>query len=72
MKIYMVGGAVRDQLMGLSVKEKDWVVVGSTPEEMRTKKFKQVGKTLSLKNVQPESMKMIQRAKKVYDINIVE
>ena len=44
MKIYMVGGAVRDQLMGLSVKEKDWVVVGSTPEEMRTKKFKQVGK----------------------------
>jgi len=44
MKVYLVGGAVRDQLLGLPVKEKDWVVVGSTPEEMRAKKFKQVGK----------------------------
>ena len=44
MKIYLVGGAVRDQLLGLPVKEKDWVVVGSSPEEMRAKKFKQVGK----------------------------
>ena len=44
MKIYLVGGAIRDQLLGISVKDKDWVVVGSTPEEMRTKKFKQVGK----------------------------
>ena len=44
MKIYLVGGAVRDELLGLPVKEKDWVVVGSTPEEMRKNKFKQVGK----------------------------
>jgi len=44
MKVYLVGGAVRDQLLGLPVKEKDWVVVGSSPEEMRAKKFKQVGK----------------------------
>lgn len=44
MKVYLVGGAVRDKLLGIPVKEKDWVVVGSTPEEMRTKKFKQVGK----------------------------
>ena len=44
MKAYLVGGAVRDQLLGLPVKEKDWVVVGSTPEEMRKNKFKQVGK----------------------------
>ena len=44
MKIYLVGGAVRDQLLGLQVKEKDWVVVGSTPNEMRKNKFKQVGK----------------------------
>ena len=44
MKIYLVGGAVRDQLLGLPVKEKDWVVVGSTPNEMRKNKFKQVGK----------------------------
>lgn len=44
MKIYLVGGAVRDQLMGLPVKEKDWVVVGATPEEMLAKGFRQVGK----------------------------
>ena len=40
--------------------------------DSQTTKFRKVGKTLGLKNVQPESMKMIQRAKKVYDINIVE
>ena len=44
MKIYLVGGAIRDQLLGIPVKDKDWVVVGSTPEEMRAKQFKQVGK----------------------------
>ena len=44
MKIYLVGGAVRDQLLGLEPKEKDWVVVGSTPKEMLSKGFKQVGK----------------------------
>ena len=44
MKIYLVGGAVRDQLLGLPIKEKDWVVVGSTPDEMKRKGFKQVGK----------------------------
>jgi tRNA nucleotidyltransferase (CCA-adding enzyme) len=30
-KIYLVGGAVRDALLGLPVKDKDWVVVGATP-----------------------------------------
>ena len=44
MEIYIVGGAVRDELLGLPVKEKDWVVVGSTPEEMKTLGFQQVGK----------------------------
>ncbi len=44
MKIYLVGGAVRDQLLGLPVNEKDWVVVGTTPEEMLRLGFKQVGK----------------------------
>ena len=34
MQIYMVGGAVRDALLGLPVKDRDWVVVGSTPEEL--------------------------------------
>ena len=40
--------------------------------DSQTTKFRQAGKTLGLKNVQPESMKIIQRAKKVYEINIVE
>ncbi|MFW0063793.1 MAG: multifunctional CCA tRNA nucleotidyl transferase/2'3'-cyclic phosphodiesterase/2'nucleotidase/phosphatase [Coxiella endosymbiont of Dermacentor silvarum] len=44
MRIYLVGGAVRDELLGLLVKEKDWVVVGATPEEMITRGFKPVGK----------------------------
>ncbi len=34
MKIYLVGGAVRDELLGLPVTERDWVVVGATPEQM--------------------------------------
>ena len=44
MKVYLVGGAVRDKLLGLEPKEKDWVVVGSSPQEMLAKGFKQVGK----------------------------
>ena len=44
MKTYLVGGAIRDKLLGLPVKDKDWVVVGATPNEMLAKKFKQVGK----------------------------
>lgn len=44
MQIYLVGGAVRDQLLGLPIKERDWVVVGSTPEEMLKQGFQQVGK----------------------------
>lgn len=44
MKIYLVGGAVRDQLLGLPIKERDWVVVGETPEKMRGYGFQQVGR----------------------------
>lgn len=44
MKIYQVGGAVRDQLLGLPVKDHDWVVVGGTPEEMIAQGYKPVGK----------------------------
>jgi len=43
-KIYCVGGAVRDQLLGLPVQDRDWVVVGSTPEEMVAQGFQPVGK----------------------------
>jgi tRNA nucleotidyltransferase (CCA-adding enzyme) len=43
-EIYLVGGAVRDQLLGLPVKEKDWVVIGETPESMVKQGFRPVGK----------------------------
>ena len=44
MKVYAVGGSVRDQLLGLEVRDQDYVVVGSTPEEMRQLGFKPVGR----------------------------
>lgn len=44
MQIYMVGGAVRDALLGLPVKDRDWVVVGATPEAMAAQGFTPVGK----------------------------
>lgn len=44
MKIYLVGGAVRDSLLGLPVTEKDWVVVGATPENLLAQGYQQVGK----------------------------
>jgi len=43
-QVYLVGGAVRDELLGIAVKDKDFVVVGSTPEEMIAAGFKPVGK----------------------------
>ena len=42
-QIYLVGGAVRDALLGLPVKDRDWVVVGSTPEAMLAQGFARVG-----------------------------
>ena len=44
MEIYLVGGAVRDQLLGLAVQEKDWVVIGASPEEMLALGYQPVGK----------------------------
>ncbi|GLR08182.1 multifunctional CCA addition/repair protein [Mixta theicola] len=44
MKIYLVGGAVRDGLLKLPVKDKDWVVVGATPEMMLEQGYQQVGR----------------------------
>jgi tRNA nucleotidyltransferase (CCA-adding enzyme) len=43
-KVYVVGGAVRDELLGLPLQDKDYVVVGATPDEMVAKGFKPVGK----------------------------
>jgi len=44
MKVHLVGGAVRDALLGLSVGERDWVVTGATPEEMTAQGFLPVGR----------------------------
>ena len=44
MKIYAVGGAVRDELLGLPVKDRDYVVVGATPEDLIRLGYKPVGK----------------------------
>ena len=44
MQIYLVGGAVRDELLGFEVKDRDWVVVGATPEQMTDQGYKPVGK----------------------------
>ncbi|RMF19786.1 MAG: multifunctional CCA addition/repair protein [Gammaproteobacteria bacterium] len=43
MKAYLVGGAVRDRLLGLPVKDRDWVVTGATPEDMLRAGYTQVG-----------------------------
>src|SRR5690606_27072326 len=43
LKVYVVGGAVRDELLGLPPGDRDWVVVGSTPEEMAARGFLPVG-----------------------------
>ncbi|CAM3711353.1 multifunctional CCA addition/repair protein [Paracidovorax anthurii] len=44
MQIYMVGGAVRDRLLGRPVNDRDWVVVGATPEDMAARGFLAVGR----------------------------
>ncbi|MGO9994165.1 MAG: multifunctional CCA addition/repair protein [Steroidobacteraceae bacterium] len=44
MQVYLVGGAVRDALLGLPVKERDWVVVGGTREELLRMKYREVGR----------------------------
>ncbi|HEX7720151.1 MAG TPA: multifunctional CCA tRNA nucleotidyl transferase/2'3'-cyclic phosphodiesterase/2'nucleotidase/phosphatase, partial [Woeseiaceae bacterium] len=44
MEVYLVGGAVRDEQLGLVPAERDWCVVGATPEELRALGYRQVGK----------------------------
>ena len=44
LEVYLVGGAVRDRLLDRPVTERDWVVVGATPEDMERRGFRPVGK----------------------------
>lgn len=45
MEIFLVGGAIRDEMLGLEVKERDWVVVGAEPKDLKALNFRQVGKS---------------------------
>ena len=44
MKIYKVGGAIRDSLLEVNASDNDWVVVGSSPKEMIAEGYKPIGK----------------------------
>ncbi len=44
MQVYLVGGAVRDELLGLPVSERDWCVVGATPAELESEGYRRVGR----------------------------
>jgi tRNA nucleotidyltransferase (CCA-adding enzyme) len=44
MEVYLVGGAIRDELLGLAAPERDWVVVGATPEELERAGYRAVGR----------------------------
>jgi tRNA nucleotidyltransferase (CCA-adding enzyme) len=44
LKVYAVGGAVRDELLGLPIADRDWVVIGATPEQMLAAGYKAVGR----------------------------
>src|SRR5258705_12721475 len=48
MNIYAVGGAIRDDMLGLPVQDRDYVVVGATPEQMTAAGFKPVGKDFAV------------------------
>ena len=45
MDVYLVGGAIRDRLLGLTTQEKDWVVINATPSDLTKLGYKQVGKS---------------------------
>ncbi|AGF50098.1 CCA-adding tRNA nucleotidyltransferase [Candidatus Kinetoplastibacterium blastocrithidii TCC012E] len=67
LEIYAVGGSVRDSLCNLSIKDRDWVVVGSTPYEMENRGFKIVGKNFPvfLHPISREEYALARKEKKV-------
>jgi tRNA nucleotidyltransferase (CCA-adding enzyme) len=44
LQVYSVGGSVRDELLGLPVSDRDWVVVGATPQQMLDRGYRAVGR----------------------------
>ena len=67
MKIYLVGGALRDKFLNIPIKDKDYVVVGSTPEEMVKKGFKPIGKDFLFLStpIQKMNMRLQERKRKL-------
>jgi tRNA nucleotidyltransferase (CCA-adding enzyme) len=55
MEIYLVGGAVRDEQLGIPVSERDWCVVGSSKTELKSKGFMPVGKDFPI-FIHPDSI----------------
>ena len=68
MKIYQVGGSIRDELLGQTPKDKDWLVVGSSPEEMINKGvehsdvYYMLGEVFKQKNENSEAIKYLLKA----------
>ena len=58
MRVYLVGGAVRDGLLGLPVRERDWVVTGATPDDMRAQGFVPVDGTFPCSASPPTATSM--------------
>jgi len=56
MKQWLVGGAVRDRLMGVTSKDEDFVVVGAMPEQMLAEGFEQVGAAFPVSYIQSRAM----------------
>ncbi|HMK87541.1 MAG TPA: multifunctional CCA addition/repair protein [Steroidobacteraceae bacterium] len=67
MQVYLVGGAVRDELLGLPVKERDWVVVAGTREELLKLNYREVGRDFPvfLHPVTHEEYALARRERKV-------
>ena len=57
-KVFKVGGAVRDALLGLPVNDTDWVVVGATPEQMSARGFVPVGRDFPV-FLHPQTLSLI-------------
>lgn len=68
-KIYLVGGAVRDELLGTPVNDRDWVAVGYTPDEFLKKGFSQVGKDFPV-FLHPETKEEFALARKERKIGV--
>ncbi|WP_367670540.1 multifunctional CCA addition/repair protein [Sodalis-like secondary symbiont of Drepanosiphum platanoidis] len=69
MKIYLVGGAIRDNLLNFPVKERDWLVIGSTPENMIKNGYKRVGKYFPV-FLNPKTHEEYALARMEYKINL--